>query len=421
MAERVTLKDRTIKSLIGKVPPAGGKRDMLYMDTVVSPLGIRPSGKGYRYAFVGRFPGFANPTRRDLGAVGSMSLAEARAKARKWVELIERGADPKLELERERQLELRKQAHTFAAVAEDYLAGPIAKLRTAKDTERLFRKELFPRLGKRPIAEVTRLEVEQLLTSIKGRPARRTAMICHQHLSGLYRWAIEEETYGLESSPTATIRAKTFFGKQKPRTRVLTDPELRAFWHATEQFGYPYGAVLQLLLLTGCRQAEIGAASWVELSPDRMTLSIPPERFKMDAVHLVPLSGQARGIIDTLPRFASGDYMFSFAAGAKPVNSWGRAKQRADALMAGELGRAPAPWTIHDLRRTCRTRLSSLTSFEVAEAIIGHSQRGMARVYNQETYLEPMRTALEAWAARLRSIVEPPAANVVRFGGHVSA
>jgi hypothetical protein len=39
--------------------------------------------------------------------------------------------------------------------------------------------------------------------------------------------------------------------------------------------------------------------------------------------------------------------------------------------------------------------------------VIGHARRGLARIYDQHEYLEEMREALDAWAIRLRSIVEP--------------
>jgi integrase len=422
MAKRIVITDRKIKSLIGKAPAAGDKREMLYMDSIVPPLGIRPSGKEYRWAFVGRF-GSKNPTRRDMGSLGTISLAEARDKARRWITLIEQGIDPRIEDERIKraamQAELRRKADTFAAVAEAYLAGPVSKKRTARDTARLFNKELLPTLGHRPIADITRFEIKQLLTAILERPAVRTSMICFQHLNVLFNWAIEREVYGLENSPTAAIKPATFFPKQKPRTRVLTDEELRAFWRATERLAYPYGPLAQLLLLTGARETELGRASWSEISADRMALTVPSARFKMDAVHTIPLSGQARAILESLPTF-SGDYIFTTTGGAKAVNGYGKIKRRLDTLMAEELGHEVAPWVFHDLRRSTRTRLSSLTSFEVAELVLGHARKGMARVYDQHTFEPEMRAALEAWGAKLRSIVNPNTGNVRNFSDRAS-
>jgi hypothetical protein len=65
------------------------------------------------------------------------------------------------------------------------------------------------------------------------------------------------------------------------------------------------------------------------------------------------------------------------------------------------------PFVIHDLRRTVRTRLSSLRVADaVAEMVIGHGRKGMQRTYDQHTYLPEMREALDGWAVLLRSIVE---------------
>ena len=81
--------------------------------------------------------------------------------------------------------------------------------------------------------------------------------------------------------------------------------------------------------------------------------------------------------------------------------------------MTKQLGRE-ANWQLHDLRRTVRTRLAGLgVPDTVAEQIIGHGRKGLARVYDQHQYEAEQRDALERWAARLRSIVTPPPENVV--------
>jgi integrase len=82
--------------------------------------------------------------------------------------------------------------------------------------------------------------------------------------------------------------------------------------------------------------------------------------------------------------------------------------------MSKELGSTLKPWVIHDLRRTLRTHLSALRIPDhIAEMVIGHGRQGLQRVYDQHRYLDEMREALTLWSARLRSIVEPPPANVV--------
>ncbi len=72
------------------------------------------------------------------------------------------------------------------------------------------------------------------------------------------------------------------------------------------------------------------------------------------------------------------------------------------------------PFVLHDVRRTVRTRLAGLrVPSEVAEMVIGHGKKGLARVYDQHLYVDEMRSALELWAARLRDIVAPPPANLL--------
>ena len=73
-----------------------------------------------------------------------------------------------------------------------------------------------------------------------------------------------------------------------------------------------------------------------------------------------------------------------------------------------------APFTLHDLRRTVRTRLAELgiTPF-IGELVIGHAQKGVHAVYDLHRYEKEKRDALERWERRLLSILEPAPPNVV--------
>jgi integrase len=133
---------------------------------------------------------------------------------------------------------------------------------------------------------------------------------------------------------------------------------------------------------------------------------------KADSAHVVPLSDDVVALLESLPRFANGDYLFSTTAGAKAVNGFSKAKERLDREMAEELGSTPQPFVIHDIRRTMRTGLSALPVPDlVRELVIAHTKPGLHKVYDRHAYLA--RHALELWAARLRSIVAPPSSDVV--------
>ena len=197
------------------------------------------------------------------------------------------------------------------------------------------------------------------------------------------------------------------------RQRVLTDVELRALWRAAEKLGYPYGDLFRLLAITGQRKSEVAEARWREFDLSQKLWTIPPERMKGDAAHEVPLTDDAIAILEALPRFNNGDYVFSTTFGAKPVNGFSKAKVNLDRAMAAELGDAVDPFVIHDIRRSMRTGLSALPiPNNVRELVIAHAQPGLHKVYDQHSYQQEKRHALNLWAARLRTIVDPPSDNV---------
>ena len=126
------------------------------------------------------------------------------------------------------------------------------------------------------------------------------------------------------------------------------------------------------------------------------------------------LSDAAISILESLPRFNRGDCLFSTSFGEKPVSGFSKAKRRLNSYMQQEI--EFEPFVLHDLRRTMRTGLASLrVQDHVAEKVIGHGRKGLQRVYDQHHYEKEMREALNLWAARLRSIVTPSPANVVKL------
>jgi len=405
------LTDRKLKSL----RRTGTRYDV--MDSEVRGFGLRVSETGQKtFILIARYPGSPNPTRRAIGEYPSLSLEKARERARRWRDLVGQGIDPKAEEERLKRIELRKQQTTFAAVAEDYLERHVKGQRRASDSEREIRKELIAPLGERPIASITREDVVLLVDSVARRPAPYLAHIVLGHARSLFNWAINRGTYGLETSPCDRVKPAALIGPKQPRQRVLSDAELAALWHGSEELGYPFGPLYQLLVLTGARKSEVAGARWGEFNLPKKIWTVPPERFKSNASHVVPLSDAAVSIIEALPRFTKGDHLFTTTYGEKPISGFSKGKDRLDKLMVEQLGSTPSPWVIHDIRRTVGTRLASLRIPDlVAEMVIGHGRKGLQRVYDQHTYEAEMREALELWAARLRDIVTPPPENVVRM------
>lgn len=323
------------------------------------------------------------------------SLADARHDARAAILDISRGIDPK--------------AETFTALATEFLADHVSSLRSAREVEAAFKNELLPVFGKRSIGAISDAEIARLLKGIaKDRPYQARHIFAY--LSKFFHWAIAQRSYGLKISPCTGLSAKDLFGKPSPRTRIPSDSELAALWLATAGLSYPAWPFVRLLLLTGQRLREVAEMTRPEIDLDKRLWTIPAERMKADAAHVVPLAPEAAAILERLPRW-TGTFVFTSTSGRRPTANFSGIKERLDALLPGI-----DPWRFHDLRRTMRTGLSALRIADtVSELCIAHTQKGLHKVYDQHSYLDEKRRAFELWADRLLSIVEPGDGNVVRL------
>ncbi len=300
-------------------------------------------------------------------------------------------------------------------MVEEFFQRHLSKTRQGEKAAKVIRREFVSRWAARPITEITRRDVLAVIDALvdAGKPYQAHNVLGYARR--IFNWAIARGTYGLESSPCDRMRPKEIIGAKKARTRVLNDDEIRALWKAAEGMGYPYGPLFQLLALTGQRKSEVAEAHWSEFDLGKKLWAIPAERMKSDTAHAVPLSEDAVRILEGLPRFTKGDYLFSAHYGKRPVNGFSKAKLALDAKMRGELRQLP-PFVIHDIRRTMRTGLSTLPVPDlIRELVIAHTKPGLHKVYDRHAYLDEKRLALDLWAKRLRDIVTPPPANVVQL------
>ncbi len=441
-AQRKLLTDKFIQGL--KPAPAGER--LTVWDTSVQGFGIRYSdkaakdGKAANIVFIAmrRRKGATTPTRVTIGRYHptNLSLKAARARAGEIVEALEEGRDLRKEAQQARKAEDERHANTFEVVAEKFcvelVAGLIPKARgdgPFRDPEAvvaIVRRELIPAWKDRPIDEIKKRDATDLIVSVNKRavepagPGKRrrsggphAARHAFNAARRLFDWSVERGI--LDDSPCEGIKGKRIHGSTGARDRVLTDEELRRVWQAAEATPYPYGPLIKLLILTGQRRDEIGEARWSEIDWEVQVLMIPGARMKAGVAHTVPLTSQAMEILKGLPRF-SGDFIFSTMGGVRPFSGHSKAKARLDRTV-GPI----APYQVHDLRRTARTGMARAgVSVFVGELVISHRQAGVHRVYDLHGYDLEKRKALEAWEARLRSIIEPPPTNVVQMPSKVA-
>lgn len=424
---RKTITDRTLKALD---PALAGTRYEIF-DAVIPNMGVRVTDKGRRSFFLlARFPPSTNPTRRALGEYPALELADARSKAREWLALLERGIDPKQQIEDERKAREREAAgkfdRSFETVLERYIkARRRDGVRKVDEDDRDFRRECLPTWNGRAVDEITMADILKVVEAIRDRGATRQALNMAQKIGTFFNWCADDDL--IPVSPYRPKRVTIAVGERKSRDRVLTDDELRAFWSATETLGPVYSDAYRILLLTGQRLNDIAEASWSEIDLEKRTLTIPAARFKSDRDHVVPLTDDVIEILNSVRRWKGCKWVFTLD-GKKSATIGHKVKQRLDAAMLETLRKddpeaALPAWVNHDLRRTVRTRLSELDVLdEVAEAVIGHMPSKLNRTYNHSDRLRVKLEALTRWQGALRVIVgaEKPG-NVIPIRGGVNA
>jgi integrase len=415
-------------------------------DTQVPGLIIRAwakEGAAVTFCLNGRIKGTSDhPIRFGLGRYAAdgetggraYTLADARAKARLWRDMLARGVDPRDAEEQEQRENARKRANTFAAVAEDFITAMDPAERKREEVARDIRRVFVAEWVERPVADITRADVLAVIKRVK-----ETAPHQARNLLGYARrvFARACDEHDLSESPCERIKANSVLGRKVSRKRVLSDNEIRAFWKATQTLDYPYGPLFQLLLLTGARKSEIAEMRRSELRTDDRVLVVPPERHKSDRGHLIWFSDSAWEIVERVPKFSAGDFIFTNPLagsgstrsnrprttpppkpGQKPVNGFSKAKDRLDSAVAKELGCKPddlEPFVIHDLRRSMRSRLATLPiPNAVCELMIGHSQSGLVETYSPESLMHDpdygdmfakLKHGWRLWEQRLQTII----------------
>jgi integrase len=386
-------------------------------------------GKAGKIAFIlyARFAPGAAPARRTIGIYGAdaMRLEDARRIAGEWRSQVARGVDPAVIEAERRAAEARERAlrikHSFTIAAEAFIAAKLEKERSGKVAERDLRSVFIAAWGERPVSEITKTDVLEIIIT-KRNTAPQMARALLVLIKRFFGWVVDQEIYGLSTSPCEGLSGKKLIGELQSRDRRLSDIELAAFWRATGRMGYPAGSVYRTLLLTGLRLNEAAQISWPEIQGNAIV--IPASRMKgregKAREHLVPMSAALREVIASVPRIKNGPFLFSLKAGKAPVAMTGPIKADLDRRMLRTL-KAMARrrgedhqavdlpgWVNHDLRRVVRSGLSALRiPHNVAEAILAHRPPGIVGTYNLHEYEDEKAEALENWAMRLRDIVNP--------------
>src|SRR5262245_42903355 len=290
-----------------------------YFDATISGLALRVTSGGTKsWSLLHGTPSRMVP----LGRCPSLSLAAARARA----------------------LEVKdgRSAGTVAALAEVYLRS-IQGLRSVRQIERRLRKDALPIIGHIQLHELHRRDVTRVIDA-KLLDAPITARRVFEDIRAMVRWAVARGD--LDHNPIDGIKGPPI---SKPRTRVLSDDEVRTLWQALNELRPEVARVIKLCLITGQRVGEVAGLTRDELDLSRKVWNIPGSRTKNSHPHTVPLSQLALDIIDHTDGLSIDQ---AHVSSIIHYNQFGLPR-----------------WTAHDLRRSVLTKMAELG---VPPIVLGH-------------------------------------------------
>jgi integrase len=302
------------------------------------------------------------------------------------------------------------------------------------------RRFLSPRLGNKLAGEVTKHDIATLSNDIVAGKLGVASVANARHMrraaSGLFNWAAEAGRDYVAASPCINLPK---LDPEHPRTRVLTEEEIRTLWHGLDREDMPWDRktrlALKFELVTMLRSGELLGAQRGELfdlDGDNPRFDVPLKRVKKRRVIQQPLSDLAVEIIKEALEDGN-DYVFASPLGDQPMDRKVMATAlRGTKYKSGKV-KSPSicallglrPFTPHDLRRTaatlagdlgfddawiakCLDHAASKKSEQIVPTVTG-------KVYNHSKRMKEKRAVLDGVAAELRRIIGKPAETELRL------
>lgn len=254
----------------------------------------------------------------------------------------------------------------------------------------MFRRHFHKKLGDLRLGDIDFDAITTITDKLVRTPSeQRHALV----VAGTFlRWCVRRRL--LKHNPLEGVDIP----KPGKRSRVLTDAELVAVYLGAEHLGYPFGTIVQLLILTGQRRGEIAGLQSTWLS-DGFTL--PLGFAKNSREHIVPAGPMARSMLENIKC----DGLLFPAVGGKDraFSGFSKCKKALDSLVE-----KVKPYTLHDLRRTFSTNIAKLgVAPHIKEALLNHvsAKSEVEAIYDQYRYVPEMKAALEIWEQYLSNLI----------------
>ncbi len=354
---------------------------------------VTPAGSKYwrlKYYFGGKEKLLA------LGVYPEVGLADARERRMDARKQLAAGKDPAQEKKETKRRTQLTTVNRFEVVASEWLSKQesIWSQRYFNTTKWRLETYVFPQIGNRPIAEITALDVLDVLRELEAKGILDTTRKVKQVIEKVFMYAIA--TGRAERNPVPDLRGVLKVPVVKHRS-YLREAELPEYLRKLEAYdgSLQTQIALRLLLLTFVRTTELRAARWEEIDWDKAEWRIPAERMKMREAHIVPLAKQAIAILRKQEEL-SGNREFVFPNEHTPSKFMSENTMLYALYRMGYHSRA----TGHGFRSTASTILNE-HGFrpDVIERQLAHGERDKVRAaYNYAQYLPERRKMMQWWA-----------------------
>jgi integrase len=373
---------------------------------------VARGGKWWRFKY--RFGGKEKLV--SLGVYPDVGLKQARERRDEARKLVASGTDPSAERQAAKSAfteALRRECDSFEAIAREWFQKFSSNWVSSHSETVIHRLEanLFPWIGGRPIAEISAVELLEVLRRIEARGAISTAHRIKQICGQVFRYAIA--TGRASRDPSADLRG-ALAPEREQHFGALTKPaDVAILIRAINGYcgSFIVKCALRFTALTFARPGEIRKAEWSEIEFDEDVWRLPAERMKMRREHLVPLSRQSVEVLREIqPLTGSGRYVFpNGRVITRPMSE--NAITAALRYMGFERGQM----TAHGFRTLASTLLNEKGwPADAIERQLAHAERDEVRgAYNRAEYLEERRRMMQSWADHLDTIKR--GAAIIRF------
>ncbi|MCL7404911.1 tyrosine-type recombinase/integrase [Paradonghicola geojensis] len=339
-----------------------------------------------------------------LGSATLVTLAEAREMARNYRKAAREGRDPIAERKR------NNNVPTFSEAVDQVYKLHEPSWRNKKHAAQ-FRSTLeqyvSPFCGMKKISEVTSQDVMNALKPIwltKTETARRVK----QRIGVVMKWAIVQG-YRLDDPSNAIEQALPKAARAVKQRKSIHYDKVAECLSAVQgsHAGASTKLALDFLILTAARSGEVRLATWPEINLKRRLWTIPAERMKGKAEHVVPLSDRAVDVLNAARELGKGDLVFPGAKAGRPMSDMTMSK------LIKELG---FDADVHGFRTSFRVWVQECTdaSFEVAEKALAHKTKNkVVAAYARSNLIEKRRELMQQWADHLTQA----GGKVVKIGG----